>query len=74
MAPRLPNVTARDAIRAFCAAGFLIAGQKGSHVRLRRDDGVVLIIPHHPGDLKRPLLKALIKQAGMKESEFHTFL
>lgn len=74
MAPRLPNVSAKDAIRAFLKGGFIVAGQKGSHVRLENGDGIVLIIPNHTGDLKRPLLKALIKQAGMKESEFRTFL
>jgi len=26
--------------------------------------------PLHPGDLKRPLLKSIIKQAGLSEEEF----
>ena len=74
MAPRLPNVTAKEAIRAFERAGFEVVGQKGSHVRLKNGAGVMLIIPQHGGDLKRPLLKAIIKQAGLTESDFRKFL
>jgi predicted RNA binding protein YcfA (HicA-like mRNA interferase family) len=69
---RLPNVSARDAIRAFVKAGFTISRQKGSHVRLQHASGLKLIIPNHPGDLKRPLLKALIKQANLSEAEFRS--
>lgn len=71
--PRLPNITAQKAIRAFEAAGFVITGQEGSHVRLTKDN-TKLIIPDHPGDLKRPLLKALIKQAGFTETRFRELL
>ncbi len=74
MAPRLPNITAKEAIRAFTRAGFLIAGQKGSHVRLKNSDGIMLIIPNHSGDVKRPLLKALIKLAGLNEKQFRDLL
>lgn len=74
MAPRLPNITAKEAVRAFVKAGFAIAGQKGSHVRLKNSDGMMLVIPHHTGDIKRPLLKALIKQAGLSEKEFRALL
>jgi predicted RNA binding protein YcfA (HicA-like mRNA interferase family) len=71
--PRLPNLTAQKAIRAFEAAGFLATGQEGSHVRLEKGN-IKLIIPNHPGDLKCPLLKALIKQAGLTEAEFRELL
>lgn len=74
MAPRLPNITAKEAVRAFQQAGFSIAGQKGSHVHLKNDAGIMLIIPMHGGDLKRPILKAMIKQAGLAESEFRKFI
>lgn len=74
MASRLPNCTAKEAIRAFLKVGFIVAGQKGSHVRLKNDAGIMLIIPQHGGDLKRPLLKAMIKQAGLTEKEFRRFM
>ena len=71
---RLPNISAKDAIRVFSKAGFLRTGQKGSHVRMRRADGTTLVIPNHYGDLKRPLLKALIKQANFSEKEFRALV
>lgn len=74
MAPRLPNLSAKEAINAFVRAGFVRTGQKGSHVRLERSGRTMLIIPEHGGDLKRPLLKALIKQAGFTEKQFREFL
>ena len=74
MAPRLPNITAKAAIRAFTGAGFVIVGQKGSHVRLKNSDGIMLVIPNHPGAVKRPLLKAVIKQAGLSERQFRELL
>ena len=72
--PRLPTLSARDVIRAFEKAGFVITGQKGSHTKLVNFRGVKIVIPNHPGDLKRPLLKALIKDAGLTEAEFRKFL
>ncbi len=72
--PRLPNITSAEAIRAFSRGGFLAEGEKGSHVRLKNSEAQQLIIPNHTGDLKRPLLKALIKQASFTEDEFRKLL
>jgi predicted RNA binding protein YcfA (HicA-like mRNA interferase family) len=74
MSPRLPNVNPRQAVGAFTKAGFSVVGQKGSHIRLVNSKGMQLIIPQHSKDLKRPLMKALIKEAGLKEDEFRKFL
>ena len=74
MSPRLPTVTAGKAIRAFKKHGFGVIGQKGSHVHLKNNSGIHLIIPDHAGDIKRPLLKALVKQAGLSEEEFRQAL
>ena len=74
MSPRLPTISPKDAVVAFCRSGYVVVGQRGSHVRLQNAAGVVLIIPVHHGDIKRPLLKALIKDAGMSEGEFRNFI
>jgi predicted RNA binding protein YcfA (HicA-like mRNA interferase family) len=74
MSPRLPNINPKQAVGAFTKAGFSVVGQKGSHVRLVNSSGIQLIIPHHSKDLKRPLMKALIKEAGLTEEEFRKFL
>ena len=71
---RLPNLTAKEAVRAFSRAGFAISSQRGSHARLKNNEGLQIVIPMHDGDLKRPLLKAVIKQAGMSEDQFRKLL
>ena len=74
MSARLPNVTAKDVRRAFENAGFRTVGQSGSHAKLRNLEGITLVLPLHHGDLKRPLLKALIKQAKLTEAAFRKLL
>ncbi|KKW19762.1 MAG: YcfA family protein [Parcubacteria group bacterium GW2011_GWA2_51_10] len=74
MSPRLPNITAKEAASAFAKAGFKLVGQRGSHARMKNAEGVQIVIPMHTGDIKRPLLKAAIKQAGLTETEFRKLL
>ena len=74
MSPRLPNITAKKAVNALARGGFDIVDQRGSHVRMRNMEGVQIVIPMHTGDIKRPLLKAAIKQAGLTEKQFRELL
>ena len=74
MSPRLPNISAREAVHAFGKARFEIITQKGSHIRLVNKEGIQIVIPFHTGDLKRPLLKALIRHVGLTEEEFRKLL
>jgi predicted RNA binding protein YcfA (HicA-like mRNA interferase family) len=72
---RLPTLTATKVIRVLERAGFLKQTQRGSHAQYRhpaRD--VFVIVPVHPGDLPRWLLKAIIRQAGLTEEEFRALL
>jgi predicted RNA binding protein YcfA (HicA-like mRNA interferase family) len=56
-------------------AGFVFQRQKGSHATLRHPGSRrTVVVPMHPGDLKRPLLKLLIQQAGFTEDEFRALL
>jgi predicted RNA binding protein YcfA (HicA-like mRNA interferase family) len=72
---RLPALTARQVVQALRRAGFVADRQRGSHLFLfhegRRQSTVV---PMHGGDLKRGLLKGIIKQAGLTEEEFRELL
>jgi len=71
MSERLPNVNARKLVRVLQRAGFEFQRQKGSHVTLRSAQSRrTVVIPMHSGDLKRPLLKAILEQAGLDEDEF----
>ncbi|PIR46912.1 MAG: toxin HicA [Candidatus Vogelbacteria bacterium CG10_big_fil_rev_8_21_14_0_10_45_14] len=72
---RLPNLTPRKLLKALRRAGFVEVEQKGSHLYLtnystKRHTG----IPMHGKDLKRSLMKAIIRQAGMIEAEFAKYI
>ncbi len=75
MTPRLPQVTAKKLIRALLRADFIQDHQTGSHIALYNPKtGKQTTVPFHSGDLNRPLLKAIIKQAGLTEDEFRKLL
>jgi len=72
---RLPNLTPKKLLRALKRAGFVEGEQKGSHLYLtnyatNKHTG----IPMHGKDVKRSLMKEIIRQAGMTEAEFTKFL
>ncbi|OHB87416.1 MAG: addiction module toxin, HicA family [Planctomycetes bacterium RIFCSPHIGHO2_02_FULL_50_42] len=69
---KLPSLTAREVLRKLKKAGFVFDRQaKGSHeiwynpATKRRTT-----IPHHPGDIPKGTLKAILQQAGLTLSEF----
>lgn len=75
MSQRLPTVTAREVVAALLKAGFEKRNQTGSHLRLKNPtSGRTTVVPMHAGDLKRPLVKGIIKQAGLNEEEFRKLL
>ena len=68
---RLPTLDATRLIRALKRAGFVEADQRGSHLTLwHPQTGRQTTIPVHAGDVKRGLMKQILKQAGLAESEF----
>ncbi|KAF0212648.1 MAG: hypothetical protein FD139_212 [Methylocystaceae bacterium] len=70
MPPRLPNVTAKELVRALEKAGFVLQRQKGSHATFRHPETKrTTVVPLHSGDVKRPLLKMILLQAGLTEEE-----
>ena len=72
---RLPNATARQLVQELKRAGFVVDGQRGSHLYLWHDGKrLITSVPMHPGDVKRSLLKHIIRQAGLSESEFRGFM
>jgi predicted RNA binding protein YcfA (HicA-like mRNA interferase family) len=72
---RLPALTARQMVKALLKAGFLEEHQRGSHLSLCHPvTHRVTVVPMHPGDLHRGLMKAILKQAGLSEEEFRKFL
>lgn len=62
----LKRLSGDDVIRIFLSAGFVVHGQKGSHVKLRRiaaGEAQTLTIPRHR-ELDAGTLRAIVRQAG----------
>ncbi|MFI5348963.1 MAG: type II toxin-antitoxin system HicA family toxin [Elusimicrobiota bacterium] len=68
--PRLGSVKPREFVRKLKKAGFAVDHQTGSHLVLYHPSGVRLIVPMHAREMKRGLLVALLKQAGLSIEGF----
>ena len=73
MSPALPVVSGAETVKALNRAGFIQAGQRGSHVKLRHADGRTVIVPLH-SELARGTLRSVLRQAGMSTGQFLEFL
>ena len=72
---RLPQVDAARLIRALKRAGFVEHEQRGSHLTLKHPlNGHRTTVPVHGGDVRRDLMKAILRQAGLSEEEFRELL
>jgi len=68
--PRLPVLPAKQVIRALEQIGFEVVRQRGSHVRLRHQDGRVVTVPVHAGaDIARGLLRKILRDAELTLQE-----
>jgi predicted RNA binding protein YcfA (HicA-like mRNA interferase family) len=75
VSPKLKHLSGAELISIFESFGFKIQGQKGSHIKLRREINntrQTLTIPLH-NELDTGTLKAVIRQASkyISESELH---
>ena len=61
--PKLPVIKNRDLIKLLESMGFKITRTKGSHVRLRAEDGRVTTVPvHGNNDIPKGLLRKIIRE------------
>lgn len=66
--PKVPRISAKQALRAFRSLGFEVVRQRGSHMILKRGArGCVL--PNHD-EIKPGTLSSALKQAGVELEEF----
>ena len=73
--PPLPVLTATQLVRVLEKAGFLAVRQKGSHLRLRHEDGRVVTAPLHAGrDIGRGLLRKILRDAELSPEELAELL
>jgi predicted RNA binding protein YcfA (HicA-like mRNA interferase family) len=68
---RLPALNADEVIRKLRRAGFEVDHITGAHYIMRHPDGRQTVVPYHGGrDIKRGVLRAIIRQAGLTVGEF----
>ena len=59
----LPVIRGKDLVGFLEKHGFVIIRQKGSHVRMKSDDGRFATIPVHTGeDIPKGLLRKIIRE------------
>lgn len=67
---KLANISGKEAVKAFGRAGWIGAGQVGSHyVMTKQGERANLSIPQHK-ELSTGTLRALIRAAGMTVEQF----
>lgn len=70
--PKLPTVSAREALRAIERDGWSLDRQSGSHAILQHPSkpGIVVIPLHTRRPLKRGTLRGILSQAGLSVDRF----
>ncbi len=72
---RLPQIDAARLVRALKRGGFFEHEHRGSHLTLKNPmTGARTTVPVHGGDVKRGLLKQILKQAGLTEAQFRKLM
>ncbi|MCK9405405.1 MAG: type II toxin-antitoxin system HicA family toxin [Methanothrix sp.] len=68
--PKLPVVSAKEAIKALEHLGFQVYRQTGSHIHLwNKERNLVVTVPNHP-ELAKGTLISIMKQARQEREEF----
>lgn len=68
--PRLPVVSAEEAIKALGHFGFKVYRQAGSHIHLWNEErNLVVTVPNHP-ELAKGTLISIMKQARLERKEY----
>ena len=74
MSKKLPLISGKDTVKAFSRGGWHVDRIAGSHAVMRKDgSAVTLSVPLHK-ELRKGLLRSLIKDAGIDIEEFLTYL
>lgn len=67
---KLPALRSGEVMNIVRKAGFYISHRKGDHVKLRDQLGHTTVVPAHNRNIKRELLKRIIKDSGFSEEKF----
>ena len=66
----LRPVRAREVVRKLELAGFPRVLQRGGHARFSHAEGQGVTVPMRPGDIPVPVLRSILRQAGLSEEEW----
>lgn len=73
--PKLPSVTADALIKVLKKIDFDVVRQKGSHVRMKHQDGRVVTIPvHAQQNIGKGLLLKILRDAELTKDDLITLL
>jgi predicted RNA binding protein YcfA (HicA-like mRNA interferase family) len=73
---KLPVLSARDLIKALQKDDFIIVGQKGSHIRLKKktpSETRIVIVPNHD-EIAKGTLISILRQAGWSRERMFEML
>ena len=57
-------------VKLLSKLGFTVIRQKGSHIFLRHEDGRSTVVPANEKDLKRGLIKGILKDVKLTKGEY----
>jgi predicted RNA binding protein YcfA (HicA-like mRNA interferase family) len=66
---KLPLLSGRQVVAALERLGFVETHRKGSHVKMRHDDGRVIVFPYHD-ELDRYTLRGSLRDANIEFDDF----
>ena len=73
---KLPILSGKEIAKILEKAGFMIVGQKGSHLRMKREESSptdIVVVPLHD-EVARGTLRHILTKAGMSREEFFELL
>ena len=66
---KLPLLSGRQVLAALTRLGFAEIHRKGSHVKIKHDDGRVIVFPFHD-EVDRYTLKGALRDADIEVADF----
>jgi predicted RNA binding protein YcfA (HicA-like mRNA interferase family) len=66
---KLPLLSGRQVLAALMRLGFVEVHRKGSHVKMKHEDGRVLVFPFHD-EVDRYTLKGALRDADIELEDF----
>ena len=72
MSPALPVLSGADVVVALTKCGLVRVSQRGSHVKMRRQERVAIVPMHR--ELAQGMLGSILRQAGLSREEFVALL